>query len=89
MTSGNWLVLFVPGNDGVTADRRSVEAVTVIASFDSLVRVSTEVVSAYQVVPAYVLCDESPSLCKRFKVANSSAKLVILSGGRMYSYPVE
>ncbi|KAG5496712.1 hypothetical protein JIQ42_03544 [Leishmania sp. Namibia] len=89
MTSGNWRVLFVPGNDGATADRRSAGAVTVIVSFDSLVRVSTEVVSAYQAVPAHVLCDESPSLCKRFKVANSSAKLVILSGGRMYSYPAK
>ncbi|KAG5472480.1 hypothetical protein LSCM1_03879 [Leishmania martiniquensis] len=89
MTSGNWLILFVPGSDGATTDRRSPEAVSGIVSFDSFVRLSTEVLRTYQVVPAYVLCDESPSLCKRFEVTNSSAKLVVLSARRMYPYPAE
>ncbi|CBZ28939.1 hypothetical protein LMXM_29_2621 [Leishmania mexicana MHOM/GT/2001/U1103] len=89
MTSGNWLILFVPSNDGATTDLYSRQAVNEIASFDAFVRISTETLTTYQVLPAYVLCDESPALCGRFKVEKSSAKLVILSARRMYPYPSE
>ncbi|GET90868.1 hypothetical protein LtaPh_3026000 [Leishmania tarentolae] len=89
MTSGNWLILFVPSNDGATADRHSRQAVSEIASFDSFVRLSAEVLSTHQVLPAYVLCDESPALCVRFKVENSSAKLIILSARHMHLCPSE
>ncbi|KAI5689838.1 hypothetical protein MNV84_06013 [Leishmania braziliensis] len=87
MTSGNWLILFVPSSDAATTDRYSQQVVDEITSFDSFVRLSTEVLSMYQVLPAYVLCDESPALCARFSVEKSSAKLIILSARRMYPYP--
>lgn len=86
-TSGNWLILFVPSNDGATAERFSQQSVTEVESFDAFVRLSPEVLSTYQVIPAYVLCDESAALCERFKVEESAAKLVILSARRLYPYP--
>ncbi|KAG5498761.1 hypothetical protein JKF63_03049 [Porcisia hertigi] len=89
MTSGNWLILFVPCNDASTVDRHSRQAVKGIVAFDAFVRNSTQVLRNYQVVPAYVLCDESRALYTRFNTEKSIPKLVMLSSRRMYTCPAE
>ncbi|KAK7195423.1 hypothetical protein NESM_000469500 [Novymonas esmeraldas] len=89
MTSGNWLIFFVPSNDGATVDQHSDQTVHSIASFDAFVRLSPEVLSTYHVLPAFVVCDESPGVCARFSTADSPARLLILSARRMYPFPAD
>lgn len=88
MTSGNWLILFVPSNEGATAQDHSQQAVHEIAMFEGFVNLPKATLDTYQVVPAYVVCDESPALCRRFGVEKLS-RLVLLAGSRMYPYPSE
>ncbi|KPA83332.1 hypothetical protein ABB37_02988 [Leptomonas pyrrhocoris] len=87
MTSGNWLIFFVPSNEGATAQHFSQQTVHEIAMFEAFVKLPKATLDTYQVVPAYVVCDESPALCLRFSEGKLSSRLVLLSNSRMYPYP--
>lgn len=87
MTSGNWLIIFVPSNEGATTQHFSQQTVNELAMFEAFVRLPKERLDTYHVVPAYVVCDESPALCLRFSVDTLSSKLVLLGDSRMYPYP--
>jgi hypothetical protein len=87
MTSGNWLIIFVPSNEGTTAQHFSQQTVNEIAMFEAFVKLPAPTLDSYHVVPAYVLCDESPALCLRFSVDKLPSKMVLLGDNRMYPFP--
>ncbi|KPI85971.1 hypothetical protein ABL78_4973 [Leptomonas seymouri] len=86
-TSGNWLIMFIPRNEGTSAQDFSQKTVNEIAVFEAFLKLPKTTLDAYRVVPAYVVCDESPALCLRFSVDKVPSKLVLLSNSRMYPYP--
>lgn len=89
MTSGVWLVLFVPSNIDASPTRFSEYAVQTIRYFEAFTQLPPDMLDTYQVVSAVVECDNSPALCSRFTVAAHATKLVLLRAGKMYLLPME